>query len=89
MKLVGAAVVKSAPPNVRNQNSSKFGDGLRMEVRVMSGRHDQLGLCTGETAAPIANDAIRAIDSTSLTAISDDRMVFLAPERTERCSGAP
>jgi hypothetical protein len=45
-------------------------------MRIMAGRHDEFGLCTGEVGAPIANDAIRAIDSTSFAAISDDRMVF-------------
>ena len=47
-----------------------------MEVRIMAGRHDKFGLCAREVGAPIANDAIRAIDSTSFTAISDDRIVF-------------
>ena len=42
----------------------------------MAGRHDEFGLCTSEVGAPIPNDTIRAIDSTSFTAISNDRIVF-------------
>jgi hypothetical protein len=70
------AVASSAAAKVRKKNSSQIGDGLGMEVRIMAGRHDEVGLCTGEVGAPISNDAIRAIDSTSFAAISDDRMVF-------------
>jgi hypothetical protein len=47
-----------------------------MEVRIMAGRHDKFRLCTSDVGAPITNDAIRALASTSFAAISDDGMIF-------------